>query len=73
MLLCRASSTPANCVFFSPADTSSSSGISVEERPLSPQAADENSRGSLKGGDDPDAAEKACITSQDEKGEEFRS
>ncbi|KAK3575101.1 hypothetical protein QTP86_020698 [Hemibagrus guttatus] len=51
------------------ADTSSSSGVSVEERPLSPQAADENSRGSLKEGDDPDAAEKACITSQDEKGE----
>ncbi|KAF4080090.1 hypothetical protein AMELA_G00166420 [Ameiurus melas] len=50
------------------ADTSSS-GANVEEGPLSPQTADENSRSSLKGGDDPDAAEKACISNPDEKGE----
>lgn len=56
---------------FSPTDTSSSSGVSVEERPPSPQTADENS--SLKGADSPDAAEKACISSQDEKGENIRS
>ncbi|XP_060724657.1 nucleosome-remodeling factor subunit BPTF-like isoform X2 [Tachysurus vachellii] len=48
-------------------DTTSNSGVSVEERPPSPQTADENS--SLKGADSPDAAEKACISSQDEKGE----
>lgn len=56
----------------SAADASSRSGANVEEGPLSPQSADENTRGSLKGGDDPDAAEKACISGQDEKGEDMR-
>lgn len=55
-----------------PTDTSSSSGANVEEGPRSPQTADENSRGSLKGPDDPDAVEKTCISSQDEKGENIK-
>lgn len=67
-------STSALIVFFSsffPTDTSSSSGDILEQEPQSPQTADENS--SLRGGDDPNNAEKVCISSQDEKGEIIRS
>ncbi|KAF5897783.1 nucleosome-remodeling factor subunit BPTF isoform X2, partial [Clarias magur] len=51
------------------ADTSLNSGANVEEVPLSPQTTDENSRGSLKGRDNLDAAEKACTSTKDEKSE----